>query len=65
MIHLDAPDLAIAAVLVLLLALLSARVQRRLAWQIVIAAVRTTIQLLLVGLVLKTLFASTDRKSVV
>lgn len=58
MIHLTAVDLGIAAFLVLLLALLSARVQRRLAWQIVIAAVRTTVQLLLVGLVLKTLFAS-------
>lgn len=58
MIHLSAVDLAIAALLVLLLAVLSARVQRRLAWQIVVAAARTTVQLLLVGLVLKALFAS-------
>jgi putative ABC transport system permease protein len=58
MIHLDSLDLSIAAVLVLLLAALSARVQRSLGVQILIAAVRTTVQLLLVGLVLKTLFAN-------
>lgn len=56
MIHLSAFDLAIAASLVILLAVLSARVQRDLAVQILIAALRTTVQLLLVGLVLKTLF---------
>ena len=56
MIHLTAFDLSFAAILVILLALLSARVQRDLAKQILIAAVRTTVQLLLVGLVLKALF---------
>ncbi len=59
MIHLDAVDLAVAAVLVILLALLSARLQRSLAIQILVAAARTTVQLLLVGLVLKALFGTT------
>lgn len=58
MIHLTAYDLALAAVLVLILAVLSARVHRDLARQILIAASRTTVQLLLVGLVLKALFAT-------
>lgn len=58
MIHLEAADLAIAAVLVVLLALLSARLQRSLARQILVAAARTTVQLLLVGLVLKVLFGA-------
>jgi putative ABC transport system permease protein len=50
-------DLGLAALLVALLALLSLRMRLDLAGQIVIAAVRTTVQLLLVGLVLKTVFA--------
>lgn len=58
MIQLDATDLGIAAVLVVLLALLSARLQRSLAIQILVAAARTTVQLLLVGLVLKALFGT-------
>ncbi len=50
--------LALAAVLVLALALalLSLRLRLTLAQEIIIAALRTTVQLLLVGLVLKTLF---------
>ncbi len=60
MIHLTAFDLALAAILVLVLAVLSARVQRSLANQILIAAARTTVQLLLVGLVLKALFANVN-----
>ncbi|MFA7594390.1 MAG: iron export ABC transporter permease subunit FetB [Thiohalobacteraceae bacterium] len=59
MIPLDSVDLGIAAVLVVLMALLSARLQRSLARQILVAAARTTVQLLLVGLVLKALFATT------
>ncbi|MGB8720932.1 MAG: iron export ABC transporter permease subunit FetB [Desulfobacterales bacterium] len=50
-------DLGLAALLVVALALLSLRMRLNLAGQIVTAAVRTTVQLLLVGLVLKTLFA--------
>ncbi|MGA7800913.1 MAG: iron export ABC transporter permease subunit FetB [Gammaproteobacteria bacterium] len=57
MIRLTAVDLALAAMLVLVLAALSARVQRRLGTQVLVAALRTTVQLLLIGLVLKALFA--------
>jgi len=53
-------DLGLAALLVVLLALLSLRLRLNLAGQIVIAAARTTVQLLLVGLVLKTVFAHVD-----
>ena len=58
MITLSNPDLAIAAVLVLALALLSARLQANVSRQLLIAAARTAIQLTLIGLVLKTLFAN-------
>jgi UDP-glucose/iron transport system permease protein len=50
-------DLAIAALLVLGLALLSTRLQAGVSRQLLIAAARTAIQLTLIGLVLKTLFA--------
>jgi putative ABC transport system permease protein len=46
-----------AAVLVLLLSILSLRMQLGLSRQIIIAALRTTIQLMLIGFVLKALFA--------
>ncbi|SCY71783.1 ABC transporter permease [Desulfoluna spongiiphila] len=49
-------DLSIAALLVVALALLSFRMDLGLTRQILVAAVRTTCQLLLVGMVLKTLF---------
>jgi len=55
-IKLSAVDLGIAAALVLLLAVTTARISARLAGQLVIAGVRTVIQLLLIGLVLKYLF---------
>ena len=58
MITLGTLDLAIAAVLVLALALLSARLQAGVSRQLLIAAARTAIQLTLIGLVLKTLFAN-------
>jgi putative ABC transport system permease protein len=58
MITLSNLDLAIAAVLVLALALLSARLQADVSRQLLIAAARTAIQLTLIGLVLKTLFAN-------
>lgn len=49
-------SLALAAVLVLALALLSLRLRLRIAQEIIVAAARTTVQLLLVGLVLKVVF---------
>jgi putative ABC transport system permease protein len=55
-IALDSIDLALAAVLVLALALLSWRMQLAVSGQLLIAALRTTVQLLLVGLVLKAVF---------
>jgi putative ABC transport system permease protein len=51
-------DLVIAAALVLLLALLSLRMHPDLGRQLVFAALRTAIQLSLIGLVLKVLFAN-------
>lgn len=50
-------DLSIAAVLVVALALVSGRMYPDLARQLLVAAVRTAIQLTLIGLVLKALFA--------
>ena len=50
-------DLAFASTLILLLAVLSLRMQLGVSRQLGIAAVRTTVQLLLIGLVLKWLFA--------
>ena len=58
MVELSLADLAIAAVLVLLLALLSIRLRSNISQQLIIAAVRTAVQLTLVGLVLKALFAN-------
>ncbi len=50
-------DLVLAASLVLLVALLSWRMRLGMAGQLVVAALRTTVQLLLIGLVLRVLFA--------
>ncbi|UCC57274.1 MAG: iron export ABC transporter permease subunit FetB [Gammaproteobacteria bacterium] len=58
MVTLSIADLAIAALLVLLLALLSLRQRAGISRQLLIAALRTAIQLTLIGLVLKTLFAN-------
>lgn len=58
MIHLSTWDLVLAAGLVVVLALLSGRLQVQLRNQILTAAVRTAVQLLLIGLVLKWLFAN-------
>jgi putative ABC transport system permease protein len=57
MIHLSVLDLSFAALLVVALALTSARIYPGLAWQLLVAALRTAIQLTLIGLVLKALFA--------
>lgn len=56
MITLTLADLVIAALLVVLLALLSMRLKTGISQQLVIAALRTAIQLSLIGLVLKVLF---------
>ncbi len=53
-------DLAFAAALVLLLAALSWRLRLAIGRQMVIAAARSVVQLLLLGLVLKALFASSN-----
>lgn len=53
-------DLSMAAILILMLAILSIILKLKLATQIIIAAVRTVVQLLLIGLVLKALFAQVD-----
>ena len=53
-------DLTIAAALVLLLALLSWRLHLGVERRLLVAAVRSTVQLLLVGMVLKTLFAQSN-----
>ncbi len=60
MIQLTAFDLSLAAALVVALALTSARIYPGLAKQLVVAALRTAIQLTLIGLVLKTLFANSS-----
>jgi putative ABC transport system permease protein len=58
MIVLSVFDISLAALLVAALALTSAHIYPGLAKQLLIAAVRTAIQLTLIGLVLKTLFAN-------
>ena len=56
MVELNIIDLLIAAALVLALALLSIRLQMKIGRQLIIAAIRTAVQLTLIGLVLKVLF---------
>ncbi len=56
MIHLTSLDLSMAALLIVLLALISLAMELGLAKKIIIAGARTTVQLLLVGLVLRFLF---------
>ena len=58
MVELSVVDLGIAATLVLLLALLSIRLQSNISQQLIIASIRTAVQLTLIGLVLKVLFAN-------
>jgi len=53
-------DLLIAAALVLVLALMSMRLQSNISRQLVIAALRTAVQLTLIGMVLKALFANVN-----
>jgi len=56
LIHLTALDLALASMLVLALAGLAQRMRLEVSTQLIIAGLRTTAQLLLIGLVLKTIF---------
>ena len=55
-ISLSPIDLSISALLLVALGFLSFRMKLGLTWQIAVAGARTTVQLLLVGMVLKTLF---------
>jgi putative ABC transport system permease protein len=55
-IRLTPTDLVLAALLVLALAALSVRMRLGVAGQILVAALRTTVQLLLIGLVLRSIF---------
>lgn len=59
-ISLSSFDLSLAAVLVLALAFLSFTLKLGLTSQIIIAAIRTVVQLVLIGLVLKVLFENVD-----
>jgi len=56
LITLTSFDLSLAAILILLLAALSWRMQLNISGQLLVAALRTTVQLLLIGLVLKYIF---------
>ena len=60
MITLTYLDLAIAALLVVLLAVLSMRMRTGVSRQLLIAATRTAVQLMLIGLVLKALFENAN-----
>lgn len=60
MIHLTAWDLLIASVLVIMLAITSLMLQLNIAKQLIIAAIRNVIQLLLIGLILKLIFNSNN-----
>ena len=60
LIELSAFDLSLAAILVLLLGLLSGYMRLGITRQLYVAAARTTIQLFFIGLALKVLFASTS-----
>lgn len=59
-ISLSAFDLSMAALLIIVLALSSVFLKLDLASRIIIAAIRTVVQLLLIGLVLKALFAQVN-----
>ena len=56
LISLAAVDLFLAALLVFALAGLTVKLQLGLGWQLIVAAFRTTAQLLIVGLILKNRF---------
>lgn len=60
LISLSAMDLGISAILILLLALLSNRLHLGIGNRMLIAATRSVVQLLLLGMVLKLLFAQSD-----
>ncbi len=60
MIHLTPWDLVIASVLIILLAITSLLLQLNIARQLVIAAIRNVIQLLLIGYILKFIFNTSN-----
>jgi len=59
-IHLSYLDLVLASALVILLAMLAMIMQLNITKKLLIAAIRTTVQLLLIGVVLKVLFANAN-----
>lgn len=60
LINLSALDLGIAALLVVMLAGLGLKMQLGMSKQILIAGVRTTVQLLLIGMILKSIFENVN-----
>jgi len=60
LISLTTFDLSLAAILVLLLAILSWHMQLNITGQLLVAALRTAVQLSLIGLILKAIFENTD-----
>ena len=60
LISLTAIDLLLASLLVIALVGLTVRLELGLGWQLIIAALRTTAQLLIVGMILKTVFAKAE-----
>lgn len=60
LIQLNLSDLGLSGILVFLLGLLSWQMKLKITQQLYIAAIRTTLQLLFIGLILKNLFASTS-----
>ena len=59
-ISLSVVDLSMAAISIIILAIISVILKLELANQIIIAAIRTVVQLFLIGLILKTLFSQTE-----
>lgn len=60
LIHLTAPDLMLTALLILALIGMASRMKLGISMQLAIAALRTTAQLLLIGLVLKSIFNNAE-----
>lgn len=60
MVSLSTTDLGLAALLVIFLAILCRRMQLGIEGQLLVAAIRTVVQLLLIGLVLETLFSNVN-----
>lgn len=64
-VHLSASDLSLAAVLIIILGVVSLKLRLGQTRQLFIASVRCTVQLLLMGLILKLLFAAASAGAVI